>query len=165
MGYTTDFSGQIAVVPPLNAEEIAYLNVFAKTRRVTRKQGPYHAVDDGDFGQSDDGQVLDGNSPPPGQPSLWCQWVPTDDGTAIEWDGGEKFYEADHWMKYIIDHFLKPNALAKSKLAFLQANHVCNGTINAQGEDNDDRWRLIVINNLVSTQSGEFTFRNDPEPV
>jgi len=27
------------------------------------------------------------------QPGLWCQWIPSDDGTAIEWDGGEKFYE------------------------------------------------------------------------
>src|SRR6478735_9098142 len=118
MGYTTEFSGQISVEPPLNAEEIAYLKRFAASRRMKRTQGPYHATDDGNFGQDDREGVLDYNEPPSGQPGLWCQWVPTDDGTAIEWDGGEKFYNSVEWMRYIIDHFLKPGAIAKNALPF-----------------------------------------------
>jgi hypothetical protein len=157
MGYTTEFDGRIEIVPPLNGEEIAYLNLFAGTRRMDREEGPYHAEDDGDFGQSRAPGIRDYNRPPAGQPNLWCNWVPTDDGTAIEWNGGEKFYDASEWMAYIIDHFLKPGAAAP--LPFLQKNHTLNGTIDAQGEDRNDRWLLVVEDNRVSTKQAQITFR------
>jgi hypothetical protein len=42
-------------------------------------------------------------------------------------------------MSYIIEHFLKPNAHASStgdpQFAGFTFDHVCNGTIEAQGED------------------------------
>lgn len=174
MGYTTDFSGQISVEPPLNAEEIAFLKAFNETRRVKRERGPYFVGDydsgvwhaDGKAkspGEQDD--VVDSNRPPEGQPGLWCQWVPTDDGEFIEWDGGEKFYESVAWMEYIIDHFLKPGAEAfKSsdpqfnKFTF---DHICNGEIEAQGEDPDDIWKLVVENNSVREVSGYRAYRED----
>jgi hypothetical protein len=149
VGYTTDFSGQINIEPPLNQEEVAYLKKFNETRRMDRENGPYFVDGSGFMGQGHDADVRNHNSPPKGQPGLWCQWVPTEDGTAIEWDGGEKFYSSKEWMAYLIDHFLKPGALAKDALPFLQANHVLNGVIKAQGEDMDDRWKLIVKDNIV----------------
>ncbi len=151
MGYTTEFSGQINIEPPLNEQEIEFLNKFANTRRMHRKQGPYFVDGEGFVGQDCDEGVIEYNTPPAGQPSLWVQWIPTEGGIALEWDGGEKFYCATEWMAYIIDHFLKPNCIAKSSLPFLQANHVCNGVIKAQGEDMDDRWELIVTDNKVTT--------------
>ena len=42
------------------------------------------------------------------QPGLWCQWVPSSDGTEIAWDEGEKFYNYEEWMQYLLDHFLTP---------------------------------------------------------
>ncbi|HRO59371.1 MAG TPA: hypothetical protein PKZ27_03015 [Rhodocyclaceae bacterium] len=151
MGYTTEFEGSIAIEPPLNAEEIAFLKKFNETRRMNRERGPYFVDGTGDFGQGADSDIKDFNSPPEGQPGLWCQWRPTEDGTTIEWDGGEKFYYSVEWMEYIIEHFLKPGALAKDELPFLQANHICNGEIEAQGEDRDDRWKLVVQNNHVKS--------------
>ena len=154
MGYTTEFAGTITVDPPLNEQEVEFLNKFADTRRMHCAQGPYY-VDRGGFAdQEHEDGVIDYNRPPEGQPGLWCQWVIGDEGD-IEWDGGEKFYCAAEWMEYIIDHFLKPNCIAKNALPFLQANHTCNGTIEAQGEDMDDRWKLIVTDNVVSTISLE----------
>jgi hypothetical protein len=50
MGYTTIFDGQISVEPPLNPEEIKYLNKFADTRRMACEQGPYY-VDRGGFAE------------------------------------------------------------------------------------------------------------------
>ena len=38
MGNTTEFSGQINIEPPLNEQEIEFLNKFANTRRMHRKQ-------------------------------------------------------------------------------------------------------------------------------
>jgi hypothetical protein len=95
MGYTTEFDGQVTVTPPLNEHEVAYLRRFADTRRMARAKGPYY-TGAGFRGQDDEADVTDYSHPPAGQPGLWCQWVPTDDGTGIEWDGGEKFYDATH---------------------------------------------------------------------
>lgn len=149
MGYTTDFSGSISVEPPLSQEEIAFLTKFNETRRMARKKGPYYVDNAGFCGLEAEEDILDYNRPPSEQPSLWCQWRPTDDGCAIEWDGVEKFYESPTWMKYLIEHFIGSDPKAKSKLPFL-TGHTCNGRIEAQGEDRNDRWALIVENNTVS---------------
>lgn len=157
MGYTTEFSGQIEIVPPLNRFEIEFLKKFNRTRRMNRANGPYFVDGTGSYGQGEDPDILDHNRPPAGQPGLWCQWTPTEDGKYIEWDGGEKFYEADEWMKYIIDHFIGSNPLAKSELPFLDG-HVCNGEIEAQGEESDDRWKLVVTDNVVKVAAGHIEY-------
>ena len=75
------------------------------------------------------------------QPSLWCQWIPTEDNMGIEWDGGEKFYCYDEWLTYIIDNFLKPWGITLS------------GEVEYQGEDNDDRGKIIVVDNVVTVEN------------
>jgi len=165
MGYSTYFTGRIEISPPLNPEEIAFLQKFNETRRMDRDKGPYFVDGSGDYGRRQDPDVRNFNNPPEGQPGLWCQWMPTEDGTAIEWDEGEKFSNSAEWMKYLVDHFLKPGCLAAAELPFLQANHVCNGTIEAQGEDAGDRWDLIVMNNITYRQDYELKPTGDAEPV
>lgn len=155
MGYTTAFQGAINIEPALNQQEIEYLTKFADTRRMLRTKGPYFVEGTGFKGQNSDDDVLDHNRPDPSQPGLWCHWVPSADGKHIEWDGGEKFYDSPEWMIYIIDHFLRPGCRAKHELPFLQANHVCNGVIKAQGEEVDDQWKLIVDRNVVSVKDLE----------
>ena len=149
MGYQTEFSGVINVDPPLSAEEIDYLNKFATTRRMDRANGPYFVGGSGFCGQGIDSDVISHNNPCSGQPGLWCQWVPTEDGKGIEWDGNEKFYDSVEWMQYIIDHFIGEAPLAKSELPFLKS-HTLKGEISAQGEDNEDTWFLIVKDNKVT---------------
>ena len=156
MGYRTDFEGQIEITPPLNAAEIEYLAVFSETRHMHRKQGKYFVDFENTFNTTEVG-VYDYNQPPPGQPQLWCNFTPTEDGTALVWNGCEKTYGAKEWIKYIINHFLKPNALAsKSKLPYFTEftfDHICNGELIAQGERLSDRWLLIVKDNVVSTKT------------
>lgn len=150
MGYTTEFEGQIAIEPPLNAEELAYLNKFNDTRRMNRTKSPYYVDGKGMAGQDHETDIVDYNSPA-GQPGLWCGWKPNDAGDAIEWDGGEKFYDSAEWMKYLIEHFIGLDPIARrvdASMSFLQG-HVCNGEITAQGEDSDDKWKLIVKDNKV----------------
>lgn len=147
MGYTTEFTGQVKVEPPLNPSEIDYLRQFAATRHMKRARGPYYVG-------TDEADVSDQNNPPAGQPGLWCSWEPTDDGTAIEWNEMEKFYDAQEWMRYLVDHFLKPDAYACGDVAPQFANftfdHVVNGTIDAEGEERDDVWQLVVTDNIVT---------------
>jgi len=157
MGYTTEFEGRIAVDPPLAKAEIEYLKKFAGTRHMDRSNGPYFVDGTGDFGQGTnwmgDPDVVDRNKPPAGQPGLWCQWVPTDDGKFIEWDGNEKFYNAEEWMTYIIDHFLAPRAKAIGYVPGVKGGHICSGKIVAQGEAVSDRWELIVRKNKVRVKA------------
>lgn len=151
MGYTTEFEGQIKINPPLNSDEINYLKKFNDTRRMMRKNGPYFVDGSGMMGQGEDKDIIEYNSPPEGQPGLWCQWTPTEDGTAIEWDGGEKFYASEEWMEYIIKHFIGSNPIAPTKETTLQflKPHTLNGVIEAQGEDDEDHWFLVVEDNEV----------------
>lgn len=150
MGYTTDFEGRIGIFPRLSEGEIEYLNKFSDTRRMDRENGPYFIGGDGFVGQSDSpDEVYDHNRPPAGQPGLWCQWVPTDDGTALEWNQSEKFYESEKWMDYLIQHFLMPGRIAK-QIPF--DGHMLNGVIAAQGDDPSDMWLLHVKDNIVFTE-------------
>lgn len=164
MGYTTEFEGHVTVDPPLNTAEITYLNRFAETRRMHRQHGPYYCGE-GDYGQAREPDLVDYDQHPPEQPNLWCQWVPTDDGTAIVWNDDEKFYDPPEWMTYLIDTFLKPGAALQAELtdpiegryyapefASFTFDHVCNGVIAAQGENPDDQWRLIVTDNVVTVE-------------
>ncbi len=164
MGYSTDFDGQVTVTPPLNAHEVAYLRKFSDSRRMDRKNGPYF-IGSGDFGQDHDADIRDYNRPPTEQPGLWCNWEPTEDGTAIQWNGSEKFYDSPDWMAYLIDTFLKPGATVAAEMAnpvpgrvypeefgHFTSDHTVDGTIDAQGDDPEDRWQLVVTANVVTTR-------------
>lgn len=166
MGYTTYFSGSVEIVPPLNQAEAEYLRCFAESRRMKRTAGAYFADPGNDSGQgARSDEILDYNAPPEGQPGLWCQWVPTEDGSALEWDEGEKFYESAEWMAYLVDHFLKPGAEASKsgdpQFVDFTFDHVCNGVIEADGEDSDDRWRIVVCDNVVTAQDGRTVYEGD----
>lgn len=161
MGYTTEFTGKIAVVPALNAEEIQYLKAFNKTRRMKRGKGPYYVGSTENYGQNREADIIEYNEPPKGQPGLWCKWAPTEDGESIVWDGAEKFYDPVEWMQYLIDHFIGSSPIAKDEhpeeFSFLQG-HVLNGGIEAQGEESDDRWKLVVKDNAIRRVQGHFVF-------
>lgn len=167
MGYTTDFSGSFDLNKPLAAQHKAYLEKFAETRRMQRKQtlaakmpdpvrlavglpigkqGAYFVGANGHCGQDRDESVVDYNTSPDGQPGLWNQWVPNEDGTSIEWDGGEKFYNYVEWLEYIIEHFLQP------------WGYILNGEVEWFGEDRDDRGMIIVVNNDVTTKTAVVSY-------
>jgi hypothetical protein len=88
--------------------------------------------------------------------------VPSEAGTAIEWNESEKFYDADKWMAYLVDTFLKPGAAVARELTDpvpgwiypeefgrFTFDHVVNGAIEAEGEEPADIWRLEVRDNTV----------------
>ncbi|MFQ6332111.1 hypothetical protein ACLMAL_39210 [Nocardia sp. CWNU-33] len=149
MGYSTEFTGTIAVTPPLNAEEIEYLRLFAATRHVERHRGPYYV--DGQYGHGDNHDVINDSTPSAGQPGLWCQWVATSGGAGIEGGGEDGFSNAHAWMQYIIDHFLRPGGHAKGMPGFeaFTFDHTLNGSLVAQGDDLRDEWQLDVDDNTA----------------
>ena len=54
------------------------------------------------------------------------------------WDGIEKFYSHDIWLKYLIEHFFKSE------------NLILNGEVRFEGQDSEDKGFIIVKNNIVS---------------
>lgn len=171
MGYTTDFDGNLTIEPPLNADQVAYINQFSETRRVKRdetitetlpdplriavglpvgKDGGYYVGGSG-FRGSNHKQpgIVSYNQAPIEQPGLWCQWVVSDSGDSLEWDGGEKFYKYVSWLEYLIEHFFTPWGV---KL---------NGQIRWQGESPDDRGVIHVRDSVVCDVPDEIV---SPEP-
>lgn len=144
MGYTTEFSGKFKVKPnPLDEKMVEYLKLFSQTRRMKRRinffgiEGEFYVYGTGFMGQEIEENVIDSNSPPETQPSLWCQWVPTSDGAFIVWDGGEKFYNYIEWIKYIEENFLAP------------FGKYLEGDVIWQGEDIMDRGRIIADKDII----------------
>lgn len=160
MGYHTDFEGKFNLDKPLTFQHYAYLKKFNETRRMKRNESKANVLPDdirravnlpigvdggyfvggvGDFGQGNDASVLDHNNPPADQPSLWCGWVPSEDAKAIEWDGGEKFYEYIAWIDYLIKHFLEP------------WGYTVEGEVSWRGEERGDDGIICVQDNIVTT--------------
>jgi hypothetical protein len=155
MGYTTDFDGRFKLNRKLNKKDHKFLTKLAETRRVVRKVDAKYGVDgefyvdgEGDFGQAHDSTILDYNKPPRTQPGLWCQWVPSEGGQFIQWDGGEKFYNYVEWLKYLIVKVLAPR------------NYILNGEVTWTGEDRGDVGKIIVVNNMVTTKQGRLSFED-----
>lgn len=167
MGYTTNFMGSFTLDHPLDPGHANYLHKFSKTRRMARnpeiaetlsdperlavglpigKDGEYFVGGTGFAGQGGDASIIDHNYPPPSQPGLWCQWVPTEDNAGIEWDHGEKFYDFVEWLKYLIEHFLKP------------WGYILNGEVEWRGEDIEDMGLIVVKDNIVTTKVGKIVY-------
>lgn len=153
MGYTTEFDGRFILDKKLSDEDQEFLQKLAETRRMARNVDPKYGVEgefytdgSGPLGQDIEDNVIDHNRPPETQPSLWLQWVPTEDGRGIEWDGGEKFYRYVEWLEYLIEKILEPRG------------YTLNGKVRWFGEDRDDMGIIAVEDNKVSTLSGEIRY-------
>lgn len=171
MGYSTDFSGGCDITPALSPEHVAYLQAFNRSRRVKRDPALCRAIlreseagagcllingtdlpveNEGEYfiglgtlGQIQEFSIIDYNTPPSTQPGLWCGWTVTSDGTALIWDGSEKFYDYVEWLQYVIEHFMK------------RWGYTLNGMIDWHGEDSDDRGTIYVKDNRVEAIDAE----------
>ncbi len=167
MGYTTSFEGKFNLDKPLSPNHRGYLKKFNETRRMGRDsvkaaalpdplrlavglpigtQGAYFVGGTGFAGQDRDDSIIDYNDSPKEQPGLWCQWTPNEDGTAIEWDEGEKFYNYVEWLQYLIQHFLKP------------WGYTLNGQVEWPGEEQGDIGKIVVTDNEVVVKAGRIVF-------
>lgn len=169
MGYDSSFTGHFDLDKKLTNEHAEYLQMFAKTRRMKRNavltekrpdpvriaaglpvgiDGGYFVGEGGSMGQGtcwgdrkEMYDLLEYNTPPDGQPSLWCQWVPTEDGQGIEWDGGEKFYAYVEWLEYLVEHFLEP------------WGYKLTGEIAWQGEESADQGIIYAKDNEIEAHN------------
>ena len=155
MGYTTDFLGHVDITPALNEAEVSYLEAFRRSRRHHRPGGPYEVPGNPYAEEELASDVEAYNRPAQGQPQLWCQWQPCWSGCCLSFDGGEKFYEPVRWMRYLIDHFLRPGAEAsRSGLRCFEEfsfDHHLEGVVVGCRRDNKQLFAIRVHDNEVTT--------------
>jgi len=117
-----------------------------KPEEIYGVDGGYFVGGKGHAGQVHDASIIDYNGTPTGQPGLWCQWTVNEDGTRLEWDGGEKFYSYTEWLQYLINHF------------FSKWGVILNGEVEWQGEDATDVGKIVVTNNEVKVLKGRVVY-------
>ena len=159
MGYTTDFNGEFMLDKPLTPADLEFLTKFSGTRRMGRKvdakygvEGEFYCENTEDAGQVHEDNIIDFNRPPKTQPGLWCQWVPNDDGTAIQWDGNEKFYDYITWIEYLIKAILAPRGYSLT------------GEVHWQGEESDDKGKIVIKNNKVKVFKRSYVYFSGQGP-
>lgn len=109
MGYSTQFSGEIAIEPALGEADIAKINDFCNKRHEN---------------QSDRG--------------YYCDWEVSECGTEIGWNGSEKSYNMEEWMVYLIQNFFQGHILngtlsaAGEEPADLWLLHVENNVVKVE---------------------------------
>jgi hypothetical protein len=162
VGYTTEFSGQFRLDRKLAPEHEAYLRAFNEARhmrfnmkRVGRVPDSARAAAELPIGpdgaycvftrgaQTSRNLVLEDVSPLGPNCSRYCGWVPTDDGSGLTWDGGDKFEGYATWLAFVVEHFLD------------RWGYALRGAVAWQGETDTDRGVLFVRNNKIVVGGGE----------
>jgi len=154
MGHSTDFLGHIDIEPPLNDAEIDYLTAFFASRRCRREGGPY------DVPGNPRAENLAGawgdrsNECAEGQPNLWCDWTVCWEGCCLTWNGTEKSYSMIPWLRYLIAHFLGPEALAAGdpRFAGFTFDHALSGVMVGCRRDTKEMFLVRVDGTAVVEQ-------------
>lgn len=111
MGYSTDFEGSFMITPPLEQDKIVRLNDFCN---IQHDEDAYVSV-----------------------PSQHCNYEVGSKGNQIYWNGHEKSYCMEKWIRLLIGKF------------FIPWERTLNGHMLAQGESLGDIWKLEVKDNVV----------------
>lgn len=116
MGYTTNFKGTFAISPALSAEQILAL------RSIDEHTAEYAE----------------------GEPDGYCQWIATEDGMGLKWDGGEKFYDYIEWLEWLM------------KALFIPKGFSLTGEVWWQGEDIGDVGVITANGDSISVRKPQF---------
>jgi hypothetical protein len=176
MGFSTTFLGRLDIEPRLNATEVEWLTAYAELdrryftdpyevpmnprafrlerERETQDQRP-RSGQKGSVAAARDS--LTSLTPRDGSPYPHLDWKPCTDGCCLRWDSRtEKSRMAESWLQYLIDHFLRPGAMARTSgrpdFAEFTFNHVLNGVIAAERDDTRELWLIHCRDNEISTQ-------------
>ena len=155
MGYTTRFKGHFTLEPALTPDQRDIVRAITKTRHAPSEPGfelKYALPDRGNdvtrlhpdtefrlakkttrrgtYGG--DTGCYEG-----AYPSIWCDWTASEDGRRLEWNGGEKFYEYEGWLRHLITNAFEPWGVRVS------------GWVDFAGDDPKDTGVLVVTGTRV----------------
>jgi len=148
MGYRIEFRGDITYSGSDEDMKIVadIMDGLSATRRVKRDMSKHtgelslpmedYGIEGEFYFGRDDSSVVDSNSPPSSQPSLYCGWEYDTPGVLV-WNYDEQASSPDGWIRYIVEKIISAN------------NCVCNCEIEYRGDDWDDYGTIVVKNNVV----------------
>jgi hypothetical protein len=152
MGLHTSYLGHIAIDPPLAWQEVQFLQSFGHTRHWDSGDALLRiaAHPSGDE-PSDDIDAY--NRPAPGMPGLWCPWTVCQDGCCLRWDGAEKPYGAEQWLRYLLEMFLRPGAAAAgtevASAHGLTCDHRLDGVVVGERQETGELFSLEVVDGVI----------------
>jgi hypothetical protein len=166
MGHSTTYLGRLDVTPPLNASEIDWLRAYAAADRrcysdtydVAMNPRAHarevYAAAEASPQRSSFTELLSRGQEAPG---ARCDWVPCGEGCCLSWQRTEKSNIGEQWLRFIVDHFLRPNAHASSSMnADFEAftfDHVASGTIAAERDDSRELYLIRAEDNAIWTET------------
>lgn len=135
MGYDTDIEGCFHLDKPLDKATADLIKGLCSTRRMKRDltklgmskeeaddygiEGEFYIPPKTNlFGMDRDASIIDFNTPPSTQPNLWCKWIYDESQNCIKWNGAEKFYKPELWIKYLVENILDPGYKVNGKATF-----------------------------------------------
>ncbi len=168
MGFSTKYLGRLDIEPRLNESEVEWLRAFAAIDRRHYTE-PYEVAMNPRAVQIErlqcDEAGEDRPDPDPftslvpldGSPYPNLDWKPCPDGCCLVWDGTEKSRMAEASLQYLIDHFLRPGALAhtdrRPDFERFTFNHVVNGVIAAERDDTRELFLIVCEHNTIRRQT------------
>tara|TARA_R100001463_G_scaffold15141_7_gene39623 strand:- start:12571 stop:13122 length:552 start_codon:yes stop_codon:yes gene_type:complete len=134
MGYTTNFTGLMALSRRLTQDELdEYNQVWLNDRHDTT--GEYSGDYRGGLEKA---------------PSIYNKWEIIDDVEhgitdihCLAWNGGQKFYQYVNWLKFIVSDFLQPKGI------------YLKGKIRFSGEDVEDAGVITAHLQTIRVRNGE----------
>jgi hypothetical protein len=156
MGFSTAYLGRLDIEPALNREEVEWLRSFARAAHrdptdpysVPMNPGAAPLVDHAES------RVRSTRT----SAGLWrCDWQPCPDGCCLTWQEVEKSNDASRELRYLVDHFLRPGAHARTDtrddFAAFTFDHVVNGTIAAERGDNRELFLIEARDNEIAERT------------
>ena len=149
MGYTTTFKGKFLFNKHVDDVTFKLIDGLHQTRRMVHNVDAALGIE-GEFfidpnwrkdpnGQ-EDSTVVDHNTPPRTQPSLWLQWGihrGKDGMDYLSWNRAEKFYSYVDWLVYLLDKIIVPRG------------YVLSGSVFFQGEDARNYGKITITQNRI----------------
>lgn len=126
MGYTTKFIGHVNLTRKLTMAEARQLLEF----------------------NEDPDRIEDTEHPT----RSYLQWVPSETLDALVWDEGEKFYDYEQWLQWIL-RWLADRGVRAS------------GQFDWRGEDGSDIGRITVVDSAVTVEKGAATAPSGHKPM
>lgn len=155
MGYDTEYVGYLTIAPPLNSTEVEWLSGFADWGAAMNGD-PFHlpmnpraavarAFQERRWAMASAATV----------PAGVRDWRVDTDGDRISWRRSERSNDAVRTLRFLVEYYLGPEALAKScgsrDFADFTFDHRLDGIIAASRDDADELFLITVVENAIDT--------------
>ncbi len=156
MGFSTQYLGYLTITPSLNPAEVEWLSGFADWGALSDGD-PFHLPMNPRAALA--AAFADGGGTMPSLhevPRGVHDWRVSTDGERISWRRMEKSNDAVGTLRFLVGHYLGPEALARNHggrdFAEFTFDHRLDGVLAAERDDTDELLLITVVDSDVRTR-------------